>query len=84
MLVGDIRELLQALPDVFLLLFITDLLWGINVQEVMLFWVASDRAFYTGEGSSLGLEPAKVAQGLFLMSASFCYAFVGVIDVITF
>jgi hypothetical protein len=84
MLVGDIRELLQALPNVFLLLFITDLLWGINVQEVMLFWVAADRAFNTGEGSSLGLEPAEVAQGLFLMSASFCYAFVGVIDVITF
>lgn len=85
MLVGDIRELLQALPDVFLLLlFITDLLWGINVQEVMLFWVAADRAFYTGEGSSLGLEPAEVTQGLFLMSASFGYAFVGVIDVITF
>ena len=50
----------------------------------MLFWVAADRAFHTGEGSALGLEPAEVAQGLLLMSASFGYAFVGVIDVITF
>lgn len=50
----------------------------------MLFWVAADRAFHTGESSSLGLEPAEVTKGLLLMSASFGYAFVGVIDVITF
>lgn len=50
----------------------------------MFFWVAADRALNTGEGSSLGLEPAEVAQRLLLMSASFGYAFVGVIDVITF
>jgi hypothetical protein len=82
MLVSDIRELLQALPDVYLL-SIADLQWVINVQEVMLVLIAADRALHTGESSALGLEPAEVAQGLLLMGASFGYAFVGVIDVIT-
>ena len=84
MLVGCIGELLQSLPYVFLLLIIAYLLWVINFQEVMLFWVAVDRAFHTGESSTLGLEPTEVAQWLLLMSASFCYAFVCVVDVVTF
>ena len=84
MLVGYIGELLQSLPYVFLLLIIAYLRMVIHFQEVMLFWVAVDGAFHTRESSTLGLEPTEVAQWLLLMSASFGYAFVGVIDVVTF
>lgn len=84
MLVGCIGELLQSLPYVFLFLVIAYLLCMINFQEILLFWVAVDRAFHTRESSTLGLEPTEVAKWLLFMSASFCYAFVGVIDVVTF